>query len=124
MPWLRLKLEADKHRVEQIIQVLDECGALSVTVKNRGEQPQCQEQTDTAVFWAHNRITGSFSANADVRRHHATNRTTYRHRSRLQRRYVARPRLGTGLAGRISAAIDKYETLDMSGLLDTTATSN
>ena len=50
MPWLRLKLEADKHRVEQIIQVLDECGALSVTVKNRGEQPQCQEQTDTAVF--------------------------------------------------------------------------
>jgi ribosomal protein L11 methyltransferase len=66
MPWLQLKLEADKNRVERIIQVLDECGALSVTVEDKGQQAQFQEQNDTTVFWMHNRITGLFSANADV----------------------------------------------------------
>ncbi|TDJ66501.1 MAG: 50S ribosomal protein L11 methyltransferase [Proteobacteria bacterium] len=66
MPWLQLKLEADKNRVEQIIQVLDECGALSVTVEDKGQHAQFQEQSDTAVFWTHNRITGLFPANADV----------------------------------------------------------
>ena len=66
MPWLQLKLEADKNRVEQITQVLDECGALSVTVEDKGQHAQFQEQSDTAVFWAHNRITGLFPANADV----------------------------------------------------------
>ena len=66
MPWLQLKLEADKNRVEQIIQVLDECGALSVTVEDKGAHAQFQEQSEAAVFWTHNRITGLFSANADV----------------------------------------------------------
>jgi ribosomal protein L11 methyltransferase len=66
MPWLQLKLEADKHQVEPILQVLNECGALSVTVEDKGEHAQFQEQADTAVFWTHNRITGLFSANANV----------------------------------------------------------
>ena len=52
--------------MEQIIQVLDECGALSVTVEDKGQHAQSQEQSDTAVFSTHNRITGLFPANADV----------------------------------------------------------
>lgn len=66
MPWLQLKLEADKNRAEQIIQVLDECGALSVTVEDKGQHAQFQEQSDTVAFWTHNRITGLFPADADV----------------------------------------------------------
>ncbi len=66
MPWLQLKLEADENRVEQIIQVLDECGALSVPVEDKGQHAQFQEQSDIAVFWTPKRITGLFPANADV----------------------------------------------------------
>lgn len=66
MPWLQLKLEADNKRVEQIVQALDECGALSVTVEEKGDHAQFQEQTDTTVFWKHNHIVGLFPANANV----------------------------------------------------------
>lgn len=66
MPWLKLKLEADKKCVEPVAQALEGCGAIAVTLEAAGNQMQFEVEPDRVSLWARNRVTGLFPANADV----------------------------------------------------------
>lgn len=66
MPWLKLELEADCNCVEAVAQVLEQCGALAITVSDAKDQALYQAGAGGAVYWAHNRISGLFSADVDV----------------------------------------------------------
>ncbi len=66
MPWLKHELEADCNCVEAVTQVLEQCGALTITVSDAKDQALYQAGAGGAVYWAHNRISGLFSADVDT----------------------------------------------------------
>lgn len=66
MPWLKLKLEADKDRVEHVAHALEDCGALAVTVEDGGTEARFYVDPNAGPAWTHNRVTGLFPANTDI----------------------------------------------------------
>jgi ribosomal protein L11 methyltransferase len=66
MPWLKLELETDCNDVANVVQALEECGALAVTISDARDQALFQDDVDAAALWAHNRVSGLFPAGADM----------------------------------------------------------
>ncbi|MEE9559835.1 MAG: 50S ribosomal protein L11 methyltransferase [Acidiferrobacterales bacterium] len=66
MPWLKLELETDCNDVANVVQALEECGALAVTISDARDQALFEDDVDATALWAHNRVSGLFPAGADI----------------------------------------------------------
>ena len=66
MPWLQLKIQADGSRSERIEALLEQFGALSVTLEDSGDQPLLEPGVGETPVWNDTTFTGLFDATADI----------------------------------------------------------
>jgi ribosomal protein L11 methyltransferase len=66
MSWLQLRLDCGKADAEALEEALLGAGALSVTLEDRADEPMLEPALGTTPLWQAIRITGLFSADADM----------------------------------------------------------
>ena len=66
MPWLQLKLDTSPALAEQLSELLNEAGALAVTLQDAEDQPLYEPPPGTAPLWQHTRVIGLFPGDADL----------------------------------------------------------
>lgn len=67
MPWLLIKLRAPRNHAQTVSDVLENCGALSVTIEGADAEPRLQRDLEDVPLWNDNRIVGLFPETADAR---------------------------------------------------------
>ncbi|MCB1875656.1 MAG: 50S ribosomal protein L11 methyltransferase [Chromatiales bacterium] len=67
MPWLQISLEPPSSHVEQVAELLEELGAVSVTYGDAADQPVLEPGPGETPLWQRTRLTGLFEANTDPR---------------------------------------------------------
>src|SRR5690606_39197127 len=66
MPWLRLKIKANRPQTEKIEDALLASGAVSVTLQDAADQPIFEPALGEAPLWDEVRITGLYTADVDT----------------------------------------------------------
>lgn len=66
MPWLQLKLTANRTDTAAIEDALMDCGAVSVTLEDNADQPILEPALGETPLWDQVRITGLFEAGIDT----------------------------------------------------------
>ena len=66
MPWIQLKIDANKAIAEAISDALVEMAALAVTLEDRADQPIYEPEHGTTPLWEEVCIVGLFEAETDV----------------------------------------------------------
>lgn len=66
MPWLQLKLDADRDNAEPLEDVLLELGAAAVTLEDNADQPLYEPGLNERPVWNMTRVTGLFDAAEDM----------------------------------------------------------
>lgn len=66
MSWLQLRLDCSKADAAALEDALLGAGALSVTLEDRADEPMLEPALGTTPLWQAIRITGLFSADADM----------------------------------------------------------
>lgn len=64
MPWLQVHLEINANNAELVEQTLLDCGAVSVTLQDRADQPILEPGVGETPLWASVRATGLFANDA------------------------------------------------------------
>lgn len=68
MPWLQLKLDADRENAEPLEDALLELGAAAVTLEDNADQPLYEPGLNERPVWNLTRVTGLFDAGSDMDR--------------------------------------------------------
>lgn len=66
MPWHELTLELPADQVDKFEQAMFESGALSVTLRDAGDQPLFEPAPDDTPLWDGVRLTGMFAVDQDM----------------------------------------------------------
>ena len=66
MPWLRLKISAGKNQAERFSDVLGECGAISVSLEDAGDEPLLACALEETPLWSHTLVNALFPADTDA----------------------------------------------------------
>jgi ribosomal protein L11 methyltransferase len=66
MPWLKLKLRADRTHAEALGEALEEAGAISVSLEDAADEPLLELAWEAAPTWTEMFVTALFPANTDV----------------------------------------------------------
>lgn len=66
MPWLQLKLDADRDNAEALEDALLELGAAAVTLEDNADQPLYEPGLNERPVWNRTRVTGLFDAATDM----------------------------------------------------------
>ncbi len=66
MPWLQLKLDADRDNAEPLEDALLELGAAAVTMEDSADQPLYEPGLNERPVWNRTRVTGLFDAGTDM----------------------------------------------------------
>lgn len=67
MPWLQLKLDADRDSAETLEDSLLALGAVAVTLEDNADQPLYEPGLNERPVWNRTRVTGLFDAATDMR---------------------------------------------------------
>ena len=62
MPWLRLRLRTDKDRAESWSDALEQCGAISVSFEDAGDEPLLACALEDTPLWSQTWVTALFEA--------------------------------------------------------------
>lgn len=62
MPWLRLRLRTEKDQADAWSGALEECGAISVSLEDAGDEPLLACALEETPLWAQTRITALFES--------------------------------------------------------------
>jgi ribosomal protein L11 methyltransferase len=65
MPWLQLRWPASLDFAPRLSEVLEECGAISVSISGQDDEHLLQTATEETSLWSHNWVTGLFPAGTD-----------------------------------------------------------
>lgn len=68
MPWLQLKLDADRDSAESLEDALLELGAAAVTMEDNADQPLYEPGLNERPVWNRTRVTGLFDAGTEMGR--------------------------------------------------------
>lgn len=60
MPWLKLRLRADKERAQEFADALENLGALAVSLEDAGDEPQFDVGQHETAAWTDTWVTGLF----------------------------------------------------------------
>jgi ribosomal protein L11 methyltransferase len=66
MPWLRLKVRAGKDQAERFSDVLESCGAISVSLEDAGDEPLLACAVEETPLWSHTLVNALFPADTDA----------------------------------------------------------
>lgn len=66
MPWLKLKLRVDQEHAQALAEVLEEWGAISVTLEDATNQSLFETPRDKNPLWSLVRVTGLFPEHTDT----------------------------------------------------------
>ncbi|MFL6653650.1 MAG: 50S ribosomal protein L11 methyltransferase [Sulfurifustis sp.] len=66
MPWLLIKLRTPRDFVPMVSDVLEACGALSVTIEGASAEPRLQRELEDVPLWSENRVVGLFPETTDA----------------------------------------------------------
>lgn len=66
MPWLLIKLRTPRDLVPLVNDVLEACGALSVTIEGADAEPRLQRELEDVPLWTENRVVGLFPEATDT----------------------------------------------------------
>ena len=64
MPWLKLRLRADKARAQTIADAIENLGALAVSLEDAGDEPQFDLGQPEAAAWSDTWVSGLFPIEA------------------------------------------------------------
>jgi ribosomal protein L11 methyltransferase len=62
MPWLRLRLRTDKDKAESWSDALEQCGAISVSLEDAGDEPLLACALEDTPLWSQTRVVALFEA--------------------------------------------------------------
>lgn len=84
MPWIQAHLVVDRTRAPLIELLLENLGALSITLGDAGDEPMLEPGPGETPLWSATRVTGLFSGDTDIDElrstiNQALNRDTGRH---------------------------------------------
>ncbi len=65
MPWLQLHLTVTKEQAPLLELLLENLGALSVTLLDAADEPMLEPAPGETPLWSHTRVTGLFEGNTD-----------------------------------------------------------
>jgi ribosomal protein L11 methyltransferase len=68
MAWLRITIDSSTHDPEQLSELLDAAGAVSVTFEDGADQPILEPLPGETHLWSKTRVTGLFAADANAAR--------------------------------------------------------
>lgn len=66
MPWLKIRIRARDTETEQLAQVLEVAGAISVSIENAGDDALFEAHWYEARMWPHTWVTGLYPGDTDV----------------------------------------------------------
>ena len=66
MPWLQLILRTSQQHAEQLSELLSECGAASVTLRDAADQPLYEPPPGTTPLWEQIEVIGLFEADQPI----------------------------------------------------------
>lgn len=66
MPWIQTHLTVDKSQAPLIELLLENLGALSITLGDAGDEPMLEPPPGATPLWQATRVTGLFSGDTDV----------------------------------------------------------
>jgi ribosomal protein L11 methyltransferase len=66
MPWLKLKLRANRDKAQALADALEEWGAISVTLEDAADQPLFETHWDRSPLWSEVQVTGLFPEHTDT----------------------------------------------------------
>ncbi len=66
MPWLQLRLNAEKGDALRISDALSDAGAVAVTMQDAGDEPNYEPLPGEAPLWSNTQIVGLFPADIDM----------------------------------------------------------
>jgi ribosomal protein L11 methyltransferase len=66
MAWLRITIDSSTHDPEQLSELLDAAGAVSVTFEDGADQPILEPLPGETHLWSKTRVTGLFAADANA----------------------------------------------------------
>ena len=66
MPWLELKLRADRNQARALAEALEGLGAISVTLQDAGDEPVFETQWEQNQLWSQVQVTGLFPEQTSI----------------------------------------------------------
>lgn len=66
MPWVKLKLLTEHEHAEKLAESFEECGAISVTLQDAGDEPVFETHWDQTPLWSQVQITALFPEHTDT----------------------------------------------------------
>ena len=66
MPWLKLKLRADRDHAHALAEAFEEWGAISVTLQDAGDEPVFDTYWEQSPLWSQVEVTGLFPEHTDT----------------------------------------------------------
>lgn len=66
MPWLRLRLRTDKDKAESWSDALEQCGAISVSLEDAGDEPLLACALEKTPLWSQTWVTALFESDTQA----------------------------------------------------------
>jgi ribosomal protein L11 methyltransferase len=66
MPWLQLRLRTHKDKAESWSDALEQCGAISVSLEDAGDEPLLACALEETPLWSHTRVTALFESDTQA----------------------------------------------------------